>query len=83
MWLGLLFPYFGIAFGLAFMMCDDPRRREVGRICILWSLVSTVLHVIVMFLAVNGMREYIQAFIGGMQKAGGGMGGGGLGGGLE
>ena len=57
-WLGLLFPYFGIPIGLAFMMCDDRRRQEVGRACILWSLLSCVFHFFLMILSLIGMREY-------------------------
>jgi hypothetical protein len=61
MWLGLLFPYFGIPIGLAFIMCEDRRRQEIGRICIMWSLLSTVVHLIVLFVTVVGMREYVMA----------------------
>jgi hypothetical protein len=81
-WLGLLFPYFGIAVGLAFMMCDDRRRQEVGRICIIWSLVSTVAHIILFFLSAIGMREYFMLAFNTLKsqaRKAGGMGG--LGGG--
>jgi hypothetical protein len=57
-WLGLLMPYFGLPIGLAFMMCDDRRRQEVGRICIFWSLVSGVIHLLFMIVAALGMRQY-------------------------
>jgi len=57
-WLGLLFPYFGLPIGLAFMMCDDRRRQEVGRICLLWSTLSGVFHLLLLFVAALGMREY-------------------------
>jgi hypothetical protein len=86
-WLGMLFPYFGLPIGLAFMMCDDRRRQEVGRLCILWSILSSVLHLLVGFVSLLGMRQYLAAFFGaamtGMQRgAGGGLGGGGMEGGL-
>ena len=59
LWLGLLFPYFGLPIGLAFMMCDDRRRQEVGRICILWSGISMVAHVLVGIALTLGLREYV------------------------
>jgi hypothetical protein len=86
-WLGILFPYFGIAIGLAFMMCDDRRRQEVGRICIIWSLVSTAAHIVLFFLSAIGMREYFMLALNTLKaqagKAGGTGGMGGLGGGAE
>ena len=79
-WLGISMPYFGFPIGLAFMMCDDPRRQEVGRICILWSLVSGVVHFLLMFVSLLGMRELAATFLGaakaGLNSRGGGSGGG-------
>ncbi len=84
-WLGITMPYFGFPIGLAFMMCDDPRRQEVGRICILWSLISGVLHTLLMIVSLLGMREWAAMFLGaaksGLNSRGGGLGG--MGGGTE
>jgi hypothetical protein len=83
-WLGITMPYFGFPIGLAFMMCDDPRRQEVGRLCIIWSLISGVLHTMLMFVSLLGMREWVMMFMGGLKAGlnsrGGGMGGGSMGG---
>ena len=78
-WLGLLFPYFGFPIGLAFMMCDDRRRQEVGRLCVIWSLISGMLHLLLAFITIVGMREYVMTAINAARAAaekGGGMGGG-------
>ena len=79
MWLGLLFPYFGLPIGLAFMMCDDRRRQEVGRACVLWSLLSGVIHLLLLFVTIVGMREYFTAAFNAAraaaERAGGGGGG--------
>lgn len=85
-WLGITMPYFGFPIGLAFMMCDDRRRQEVGRICILWSLVSGVLHILLTFVSLLGMREWMMMFLGAAKtglngRSGGGLGG--LGGGMD
>ena len=76
-WLGVLMPYFGAPIGLAFMMCDDRRRQEVGRWCLLWSAVGLVAHGVVTALLLIGMREYLMLI---MKSVGGaaerGMGGG-------
>lgn len=85
-WLGILFPYFGIPLALAFMMCDDRRRQEVGRICLLWSSISMVVHLLLGFVTLLGMRQYIAFAFGslrGQMQRGGGLGGGGLGGGMD
>jgi hypothetical protein len=79
-WLGITMPYFGFPIGLAFMMCDDRRRQEVGRLCIIWSLVSGVFHLLLMFVSLLGMREWMMMFLGaaktGLNSRGGGLGGG-------
>lgn len=76
-WLGVLMPYFGAPIGLAFMMCDDRRRQEVGRWCLLWSAVGLFAHGLVTALLLVGMREYLMLI---MKSVGGaaerGMGGG-------
>lgn len=80
-WLGLLMPYFGLPIALAFMMCDDPRRQEVGRICLLWSVISGVIHILLMFVLMLGMQAALMSLIGGLkgvQPGGGGGGGGGM-----
>jgi hypothetical protein len=83
-WLGMLFPYFGFPIGLAFMMTGDRQRQEAGRLCILWSTLSGVIHLLLMFVTVLGMRQWFAAFLGAAQSGigrSGGLGGGGLGGG--
>ena len=75
-WLGLLFPYFGLPIGLAFMMCDDRRRQEVGRLCVIWSLISGAIHLLLLFITMVGMREYILTAVNAARAAaskGGGM----------
>jgi hypothetical protein len=79
LWLGLLMPYFGLPIALAFMMCDDRRRQEVGRICLFWSIISTVVHLLLFFVSMLGLREYFMFALGTLKsqagKAGGGLGG--------
>jgi hypothetical protein len=78
LWLGLLFPYFGLPVGLVFMMLDDDRKQQLGRTCVLWSCISMVLHVAFMSVAALGMREMLMAVLQGARGAAsrpGGMGG--------
>ncbi len=84
-WLGLLFPYFGIMVGLAFMMCNDRHRQEVGRTCVIWSIVSTAIHILIFAVSLIGLRDYATLALGigkGALQRQGGMGSG-MGGGLE
>ncbi len=48
--LGLLFPYAAIPVGLVFLMFDDKRRAEIGRLAIIWGVVGTVVHTLAAFL---------------------------------
>ncbi len=77
-WLGLLFPWFGIPIALAFMMCEDRRKQEVGKLCLIWSLLATVLHILLFIVSLLGMREYIGLFYAGLLKGLKAPGGGGL-----
>jgi hypothetical protein len=45
--LGLLFPLFGYPIGLAFIMLDDPRKLQLGKLTILWSTIGLVLSLFV------------------------------------
>jgi hypothetical protein len=79
-WLGLLFPYIGIMVALAFMMCDDPRRQEVGRICLLWSIISTVIQLLLLIAAMLSASGLITGLLAGARGGAGGLKG--IGGGL-
>ncbi len=84
MWMGLLFPYFGLPIGMAFIMCGDPFRIRVGRVCIFWSMISGVIQTILFMLA---GAAFISSFgsLGSVLKSQlhqQSLGGGGLGGGL-
>ena len=45
--LALLFPVVAVPVGIVFLMLDDRRRAEVGRVAILWGVVGTVFHTLV------------------------------------
>lgn len=68
-WLGLLFPYFGLPVGLVFMMLDDDRKQQLGRTCVLWSCLSLVLHIVFMSAAALGVRELLMAALQGVRGA--------------
>lgn len=71
--LGLMFPYFGLPIALAFMMCDDPRRQEVGRICLIWSVVSSVGHVLLALSGILSVSALMGAMLGSGHAGGGGL----------
>jgi hypothetical protein len=43
LWLGFLFPLIGYPVGIVFMMLDDPRKTQLGRLTLLWSTIGLVL----------------------------------------
>lgn len=77
-WLGILFPYIGLPVGLVLMMLDDDRYYVTGRVCVLWSCIALVVHVLFLALVSIGMREILFAIFQGARGAAeraGGMGG--------
>ncbi len=79
-WLGMTMPYFGLPIGLAFMMCDDRRRQEVGRLCIIWSTLSGIVHLLFTVASFIGMSRYIAGVLPALKATAGQRG---LGGGLD
>lgn len=77
-WLGLLFPWFGIPIALAFMMCEDRRKQEVGKLCLIWSLIAAFLHILLLLVSLMGMREYFWLFYSSLLKGMKSPGGGGM-----
>ncbi len=77
-WLGMTMPYFGLPIGLAFMMCDDRRRQEVGRLCIIWSTISGIIHLLFTIASFIGMSRYVSGVLPALKATAGqrGMGGG-------
>jgi hypothetical protein len=63
---GLLMPAILFPVGVVFLMFDDRRRVEVGRITLIASAVGTILHVI-------GTAALVGPVIGGFINAGPGM----------
>ncbi len=45
-WLALTLPFIGLPVGWAFMMIQNRQRQEVGRLCVIWSLVALFAHVL-------------------------------------
>lgn len=45
--LGLLFPWFALPAGIIFLMLDDRRKIDVGRIAIIWGIVGTIIHTLI------------------------------------
>lgn len=83
--LALVFPWFGLPIGWAFMMIEDRRKQAIGRFCAVWSAVALFFHILLMYAlmasAISLFKQVLPAVSGVMRGAGQG-GGGGLGGGL-
>ncbi len=47
-WMGLTLPYFGFPIGWAFLMMEDYRRQSIGRVCIFWSTIGLIAHLLLM-----------------------------------
>jgi len=80
-WLALTLPFIGLPAGWLFMMVEDQRKQRVGRICVMWSLIALVFHilftVILLKSATSGLVSALGPLINSMaSKQAGGSGAG-------
>ena len=50
-------------------MTDDPRKQEVGRTCVLWSVLALAAHALVGLLVALGSREMLWTVLRTLQGA--------------
>ncbi len=71
--LGILFPYFAVPAGIVFLMLDDRRKAEVGRVTLVWGIIGSVLNALVTYWMIQGaiaqVRQFVP-FLGGGKAAG-------------
>jgi hypothetical protein len=53
--LALIFPYIAIPVGMVFLMLDDRRKAELGRMAIIWGIVFTLIQTVVTGLLLQGL----------------------------
>lgn len=47
--LALVIPFVGLPVGWIFMMIEDRRKQAIGRVCVTWSIIALLLHILLMF----------------------------------
>lgn len=62
--LGLVFPWIGLPVGWVFLMLEDGRRQAVGRVCVLWSAIALVLHVLLLYASVAALVPTAMSVLG-------------------
>lgn len=71
-WLAVVFPWFGLPIGWAFMMVEDHRRQAIGRYCAIWSIIALIFHFLFMFasmqLLVSRALPILMSLTGGNQR---------------
>ena len=86
-WLALTLPFIGLPVGWAFMMIQNRQRQEVGKLCVIWSLVALFAHVLLFGVAAASsgpvVLQALTAFYEKQNASGGAKGGGGAGGGMD
>jgi hypothetical protein len=87
--LALTFPWLGLPVGWIFMMIEDRSRQAIGRVCVIWSMIALVFHLLLMFVAMQSVRTVLMSTLDilksvqqSQNEGGGGMGGGRFGGGI-
>lgn len=58
--LALTLPFFGLPIGWAFMMIEDQRKQAIGRLCVNWSLIALVVHLLLTVVFMQSMGTYLQ-----------------------
>ncbi len=61
--LALMLPFIGLPVGWIFMMIEDERRQAIGRICAVWSLVSLVLQLLLMFACAQAVGPWMNTLV--------------------
>jgi hypothetical protein len=56
-WLALTLPFLGLPIGWVFMMIEDERKQAIGKVCVLWSVIALVFHMLFMMVAVEMMSS--------------------------
>jgi hypothetical protein len=67
--LAFLFPGVAVPAGLIFLMLDDRRKAEIGRILLIWGIVFSLLHLLVTAWWLRGMYEQVRPFLPGSGAA--------------
>lgn len=71
--LAVLFPYVAVPVGIVFLMLDDRRKAEIGRIALIWGIVATIVQTLFMFAVTQQSLKQamvlMQAFGRGMPSA--------------
>lgn len=75
--LGILFPFFAVPAGIVFLMLDDRRKAEVGRVTLVWGIIGTILHSLITAWMFKGAVDQVRAYVPFLNK-GGGAGGAGI-----
>ena len=52
-WLAVVFPWFGLPIGWAFMMIEDHKRQAIGKYCAMWSIIALIFHCLFLFASVQ------------------------------
>jgi hypothetical protein len=58
-----MLPFIGLPVGWIFMMIEDERRQAIGRICAVWSLVSLVLQLLLMFACAQAVGPWMNTLV--------------------
>jgi hypothetical protein len=59
--LAFFFPFTAVPVGVVFLMLDDRRKAEIGRIALMWGVIFSLLHILWAFWAVQGtVRETVR-----------------------
>ena len=67
--LAVLFPYFAVPVGIVFLMLDDRRRADIGRITIIWGVISTFAQILLTFGMLKPYIDFVRPLMSGGRAA--------------
>jgi hypothetical protein len=61
--LAFFFPAVAVPVGIVFLMLDDRRKAEIGRVTLVWGIIFSLLHLLLTAWLLRGMYEYVRPFV--------------------
>lgn len=61
--LAITIPWIGLPAGWLFMMVEDQKKQRVGRLCVNWSLIALVFHLVFTVMLVNSAASFIRSIL--------------------
>lgn len=67
--LAILFPYIAVPVGIIFFMLDDRRKAEIGRVTLIWGIVSSIVQILFTMWLINATVQQGMGVVQGLVRS--------------